>query len=86
MQNYLLKLGWSHGDDEIILFENAIKWFNLKNIGKSPSRLDFDKLKNINAHYIKNSDNTFLLEQVLNIYKKDNFDILEKSISSIGTE
>lgn len=54
MSNYLLRLGWAHGDDEIISRDDAIKWFDIADVGKSPSRLDFDKMKNLNAHYIKN--------------------------------
>jgi glutamyl-tRNA synthetase len=51
--NYLLRLGWSHGDDEYISREQAIEWFNIEHLGKSPSRLDFDKMRNMNAHYIR---------------------------------
>lgn len=51
--NYLLRLGWSHGDDEIISIEQAIEWFTLEGLGKSPSRFDFDKLNHVNAHYIR---------------------------------
>ncbi|MED5424017.1 MAG: glutamate--tRNA ligase, partial [Pseudomonadota bacterium] len=57
MRNYLLRLGWSHGDDEIISTEQAVEWFNLENIGKSAARFDFDKLASLNAHYIKQADN-----------------------------
>ncbi len=53
MRNYLLRLGWSHGDDEIISTEQAIEWFNLENIGKGPSRFDFDKIDNLNGHYMR---------------------------------
>jgi glutamyl-tRNA synthetase len=53
LRNYLLRLGWSHGDSEIISTEQAIEWFNIESIGKSPSRIDFKKLDNLNAHYIK---------------------------------
>jgi glutamyl-tRNA synthetase len=53
MRNYLLRLGWSHGDDELISDAQALEWFNLEHIGQSPSRLDFDKLKHVNAHYIR---------------------------------
>ena len=49
MRNYLLRLGWSHGNDEIISTEQAIEWFNLENIGRSPARFDFKKLDNLNA-------------------------------------
>lgn len=53
MRNYLLRLGWSHGDDEIIPTSQAISWFNLENIGRSPSRVDFKKLENLNGHYMR---------------------------------
>lgn len=59
--NYLLRLGWSHGDDEIISREQAIQWFDGTGLGKSPSNIDFDKMLSINAHYIKASDNQRLL-------------------------
>jgi glutamyl-tRNA synthetase len=51
--NYLLRLGWSHGDDEIISRAQAIDWFDLDAVGKSPARIDFAKLESVNAHYIK---------------------------------
>ena len=72
MKNYLLRLGWSHGDKEIFSEEEMIKLFSLKNIGKSSSRLDIEKLKNINNHFIKNTQEKDLLE----IIKKT-----EKSLS-----
>ena len=50
--NYLLRLGWSHGDDEIISRENAVSWFGLDKVGKSPSRFDMDKLLDTNTHYL----------------------------------
>ncbi len=53
LRNYLLRLGWSHGNEEIISDENAIKWFGLESVGKSPARFDFAKLDNLNKHYIK---------------------------------
>ncbi len=53
MRNYLLRLGWSHGDDEIISTLQAVEWFNLDSIGKSPARFDFAKLNNLNGHYIR---------------------------------
>ncbi|MFM6973190.1 MAG: glutamate--tRNA ligase [Alphaproteobacteria bacterium] len=62
LRNYLLRLGWSNGDDEIISDEMAIKLFNLDNVGKSPSRFDFAKLNHINKFYIKNSKNEELIE------------------------
>lgn len=53
MRNYLLRLGWSHGDDEIISTEQAVEWFNLENIGRGAARFDFDKLDSLNAHYLR---------------------------------
>lgn len=53
MRNYLLRLGWAHGDEEIISTEQAIEWFELDAIGRSPARFDFAKLDSVNAHYLK---------------------------------
>ena len=53
MRNYLLRLGWSHGDDEIISTERAIGWFDLDAVGRAPARFDFAKLDNLNGHYIR---------------------------------
>ncbi len=53
MRNYLLRLGWSHGDDEIISTAQALEWFNLDSIGRSPARVDFKKLNNLNGHYMR---------------------------------
>ncbi|MDR3424111.1 MAG: glutamate--tRNA ligase [Alphaproteobacteria bacterium] len=53
VNNYLLRLCWSHGDDEIIPMDKAIEWFDLDGVGKSPARFDFAKLGSVNAHYIK---------------------------------
>ncbi|GIL38578.1 glutamate--tRNA ligase [Roseiterribacter gracilis] len=64
LRNYLLRLGWSHGDDEIISTEQAIAWFELSGIGRSPSRLDFTKLDNLNGHYLRASDDAYLTELV----------------------
>jgi glutamyl-tRNA synthetase len=57
LRNYLLRLGWGHGDDEIISTEQAIAWFDLDGVGRSPARLDFAKLDNLNGHYIREADN-----------------------------
>jgi len=54
--NYLLRLGWGHGDDEIISRDQAIDWFDLDHVGKSPSRFDFKKLENLNGHYLREAD------------------------------
>ena len=64
VDNYLLRLGWGHGDDEIISRERAIEWFDLDHVGKSPSRFDFKKLENLNGHYIREADDARLAELV----------------------
>ena len=64
VDNYLLRLGWGHGDDEIISREQAIEWFDLDHVGKSPSRFDFKKLENLNGHYIREADDERLAELV----------------------
>jgi glutamyl-tRNA synthetase len=62
LRNYLLRLGWSHGDDEIISTRQAIEWFDLGAVGRSPSRFDFAKLDNLNAHYLREGDDAALAE------------------------
>jgi glutamyl-tRNA synthetase len=64
VDNYLLRLGWGHGDDEIISREQAIQWFDLDHVGQSPSRFDFKKLENLNGHYIREADDARLAELV----------------------
>ena len=56
LRNYLLRLGWSHKDKEIFTLEESIKLFNLKGVGKSPSKLDMSRILSMNEHYIKNID------------------------------
>ncbi|MBS0185372.1 MAG: glutamate--tRNA ligase [Proteobacteria bacterium] len=68
--NYLLRLGWSHGDDEIISEKQAIEWFNLDHVGRSPSRFDMAKLLNVNAHYLKETENVKLLTLILPFLEK----------------
>jgi glutamyl-tRNA synthetase len=53
LRNYLLRLGWSHGDNEIIATEQAIEWFEIDAVGRAPARFDFAKLDNLNGHYIR---------------------------------
>jgi glutamyl-tRNA synthetase len=54
--NYLLRLGWGHGDEEIISREDAVRWFDLEHVGRSPSRFDTKKLENLNGHYIREAE------------------------------
>ena len=62
--NYLLRLGWGHGDDEIISRDQALEWFDIDHVGKSPSRFDIKKLENLNGHYIREADDQRLADLV----------------------
>ncbi len=65
LRNYLLRLGWGHGDDEIISTAQAIEWFDLPGVGRSASRFDMAKLTNLNAHYLRETPDAELLPLVL---------------------
>ncbi|MFZ3033420.1 MAG: glutamate--tRNA ligase [Parvibaculum sp.] len=67
MRNYLARLGWSHGDDEIFSTEQAMEWFGLDSIGRSPSRFDFVKLESLNGHYIREADDTRLADDTIEL-------------------
>lgn len=64
VSNYLLRLGWGHGDDEIISRDQAVEWFDLAGVGKSPSRFDIKKLENLNGHYIRAAEDSRLADLV----------------------
>lgn len=64
VNNYLLRLGWGHGDDEIISREQAVQWFELEGVGRSASRFDFKKLENLNGHYMREADNARLTDLI----------------------
>ena len=63
MRNYLLRLGWSHGDDEIIPTAKAIEWFDFDAVGESPARMDYKKLDNLNGHYIRATPDGILVAE-----------------------
>lgn len=73
LKNYLLRLGWSHGDAEIISTKEAIEWFDLDHVGKSPARFDFVKLTNLNAHYMREADDGYLVNLLIPILEKRGF-------------
>ena len=64
IRNYLLRLGWGHGDAEIIPTAQAIEWFDLPGIGRSPARFDFAKLDNVNGQYIREADDARLVDLI----------------------
>jgi len=65
MRNYLLRLGWAHGDDEIITTEQAIARFDLDGVGQSAARFDLAKLDSLNGHYLRAADDARLVEDAL---------------------
>jgi len=65
LRNYLLRLGWSYKDKEIFTIDESIKYFDLKGIGKSPSKLDMSRILSMNEHYIKTIDENELYNQLL---------------------
>jgi glutamyl-tRNA synthetase len=70
MRNYLLRLGWSHGDAEIISDSQAIEWFGLDKVGKSPARFDFVKLNHVNKHYIKEKNEVELFDLIAEFFDR----------------
>ena len=88
LRNYLLRLGWSYKDKEIFTLEESIKYFNLKGIGKSPSKLDMSRILSLNEHYIKNMDEKDLFNQFIqycklfkNEIKSNKKDKIKKSLT-----
>lgn len=95
--NYLLRLGWSHGNDEIISSKQAIKWFCIKNIGRSPAKLDFSKMQYLNAYYLKEMDEerlvsiihdnlskTYTLDNNFTLYLKQGMSSLKTRVSTLN--
>jgi glutamyl-tRNA synthetase len=70
LRNYLLRLGWGHGDAEIIPTGKAIEWFDIDDVGRAASRFDFAKLTNLNAHYLRETPDTELLALVRPLIEK----------------
>jgi glutamyl-tRNA synthetase len=64
LRNYLVRLGWAHGDEEYFTNEQLFELFSLEGIGKSPSRFDFAKLENMNGQYIREADDAHLVAQI----------------------
>ncbi len=89
--NYLLRLGWGHGDDEIISRDQAIQWFDLDGVGRSPARFDVKKLENLNGHYIREADDARLAEiaapriavHLGRELHEDGMDLLRRSMGAI---
>lgn len=65
VNNYLLRLGWGHGDDEVISLDEAIRWFDIAHVGRSPSRFDLAKLTNLNGIYLRHADDARLVDLII---------------------
>ncbi len=93
--NYLARLGWSHGDEEIFSRKELIEWFDLSSISRSPAKFNPEKLHWINQQYLKKTDNAHLAELVVPFLNKDNchisggpnltrvVDLLKKRVNTI---
>jgi glutamyl-tRNA synthetase len=77
MRNYLLRLGWSHGDDEIISTGQAVAWFDLDAVGRSAARFDLARLTNLNGHYLRERPPSELAELILPLLEADGLQIDE---------
>jgi glutamyl-tRNA synthetase len=64
LRNYLVRLGWSHGDDEIMSTAQMVEWFDLGAIGRSAARFDFAKLENLNGHYLRETPDQEIVERL----------------------
>jgi glutamyl-tRNA synthetase len=69
MRNYLAKLGWGHGDDEIFSDDQAAQWFDIAHVVSAPARLDWDKLNHVNNHYIRQAEPARLAALTVDILK-----------------
>ena len=70
MRNYLARLGWGHGDDELFTDEQAIAWFDVRDVVKAPARLDWNKLAHVNNHYLRQADDARLARLVTEAYAR----------------
>jgi len=80
MRNYLAKLGWGHGDDEIFSDEQAIAWFDIKDVVGAPARLDWAKLNHLNNHYIRQADPGRLTQLVAQIHESRDWKLRERDL------
>jgi glutamyl-tRNA synthetase len=82
LRNYLLRLGWGHGNDEIISTEQAIQWFDLDAVVRSPAKFDFAKLSNLNGHYLRQTEDSSLVELILPHLEKALGQELDEAVKS----
>jgi glutamyl-tRNA synthetase len=83
MRNYLVRLGWSHGDQEIFTTDEMVAAFNLESIGRSPARFDFAKLESLNGHYVRSAPYTDLVSALESVLPHiEGGDLLASKLSS----
>ncbi len=75
MRNYLARLGWGHGDDELFSDEQAIAWFEIADVGSAPARLDWAKINHVNNHYIRLADEARLIALVEEQLRRDDYPV-----------
>jgi len=83
MRNYLLRLGWGHGDDEIINDDQARDWFDLDGVGRAPARFDMVKLTSLNGHYLRQADDGHLADLVVDRLRADGETVDDKGIGRV---
>jgi glutamyl-tRNA synthetase len=98
LRNYLARLGWSHGDDELFSTQQMIEWFEIDDVNKAPARIDFAKLADVNGHYVRQASDEELIRRireflpeaeggpaVLSQFEKVGWDRLAKALPSLKT-
>ncbi|WP_419809533.1 glutamate--tRNA ligase [Sphingomonas sp.] len=86
LDNYLLRLGWGHGDAEIITRAQAVEWFDLAAVGKAPSRFDLRKLESLNGHYIREAGDdrlAGLIANTLDVMSGPAIDLLQRAMPAL---
>jgi glutamyl-tRNA synthetase len=84
MRNYLAKLGWGHGDDEIFSDDEAAGWFDIKDVVAAPARLDWAKLNHLNNHYIRQAEIGRLTELVAHIHRSRDWPLREADLPALA--
>jgi glutamyl-tRNA synthetase len=85
LRNYLVRLGWSHGNDEIFSTAQMIDWFDLDGIGRSPARFDLAKLEDLNGHYIRVASDEELMQRIKTVVPElENGHVLEAKLAKAG--
>ncbi len=85
VRNYLARLGWGHGDDEIFTDAQAIEWFDVADVGRSAARLDWDKLNHINTHWLRAADDQRLAALVQGVREARGESLAEGDAALIAT-